>query len=211
MRKIISYLLILTLLSSALIFASCEKKNNNDSSSVPGESKGDSSEESGGRSDTSGTSGVVDSPFEYRTLVSAEKPYTVTAPSESAYPDLYNQQLTDGILACDEGITYRDASLVGFTTDVGIVVDLGDEGKELYEFNIRLLAMDIDGVGLPVRAVVYASDDSKEWKQLGKTEIDPYVDRTMCNGVLVLEEPVNARYIRIRVTLSKLFFITDEV
>lgn len=211
MRKIISYLLILTLLSSALIFASCEKKNNNDSSSVPGESKGESSEESGESSDTSDTSGVVENPFEYRTLVSAEKPYTVTAPSESSYPDLYNQQLTDGILACDEGITYRDASLVGFTTDVGIVVDLGDEGKELYEFNIRLLAMDIDGVGLPVRAVVYASDDSKEWKQLGKTEIDPYVDRTMCNGVLVLEEPVNARYIRFRVTLSKLFFFTDEV
>lgn len=203
MRKLLAFLLIITLLISTVILASCEKDIETGKSSN-GEDSLSSEEQSGESSEEDGSART------YRTLVSVGKPYTVSFQADKDYPDLFSSQLTDGILACDEGVSHLDGKLAGWTTDLVLNIDLGDDGKRLYEFNIRLLAMNIYGIGLPSRVSIYYSNDGSKYEYLARAEIEEYVDRTMRNAVLVLDEPIDARYIRFRVNNSAGFLFTDE-
>ncbi|MDD4125039.1 MAG: DUF4855 domain-containing protein [Eubacteriales bacterium] len=205
MKKSISFLLVTAFLLASLGLTSCGNGGDDNGSAVS-DISADVSEE---------TSTEVSEPdnkeINYRTLVSVGKAYTVSFPADPIYPDLFEQQLTDGILACDEGASFLDGKLAGYTSDISVNIDLGEDGKGVYEFNIRLLAMNIYGIGLPSRVTVYFSEDGKEWSYKGSAKIDEYVDHTMCNAVYALDEPADTRYVRFRITRSAGFFFTDEV
>ena len=67
----------------------------------------------------------------YRTLVSVGKPYTINTRPTEEYPDLYEQQLTDGQKTSINGAHYVDSRMVGFTSNCIMQIDLGDDGKRI--------------------------------------------------------------------------------
>lgn len=189
---------VLALLLSALfLFSACEKAVE-ESTSAPSESSQPIIEED---------DGIMD-----YTLVSVGKPYTLSIKSNESYPDKYDQQLTDGHKVANEGAHYSDSRMVGFSSDVTVQIDLGEDGKRISAFVARALDMSIDGVALASRAVFRGSKDGKIYKNLGAVAFVPTGDNTVSEARLNLKEVQDYQYVRITVQKgSNLFLFLDEV
>ncbi len=202
MKKWIAWLL----LAGMLLLAACN--------TVEDTSNGASSAESVSQETLSADQS--DSQGTYRTtVVSVGKPYTVSSQPESRYADLFGTQLTDGQKAYDTATHYTDVRLVGYTQDLRIDVDLGEDGKAVTGAAVRALDINTDGVKLAERIRVYVSKtgDSGDWQNMGRVKFEPTGDRTMSTAALLFEAPVDCRYVRFSVSLASgaAFFFLDEV
>ncbi len=201
MKRIIAFLL----LTCILLLAGCQTEAPAETSSA--ESLEESSSES---SEDTSSEGL---PENVRfTTVSVGKSYTygTVKPSEN-YPDRFGNQLTDGQKAFDIGAHYTDVHMVGYTGDIVVVVDLGEDGKRLSGASARGIDMDKDGVKIPNTLRVSGSDDGKTWQAIGRTNFTPTGDMTVSTARIVFEELCDYRYIRFRVTRKTGFIFLDEL
>ncbi len=197
MKRLIAWLL----LASMLLLAACGGGEQESSGT-------DSTTQSGSNTDSSGTEDLFDPRF---TVVSVGKPYTVSVSPSEAYPDRHGQQLTDGRKAYDTGVHYTDPRMVGYTDDISVIIDLGEDGKRLSGAAVRGLDISTDGVEIPLAARVYGSDDSKTWNSLGKVNFTATGEQTVSTAKVTFDELMDYRYLRVRVTRTGLFLFLDEI
>lgn len=155
---------------------------------------------------------VSDEPFE--TVVSNGASYTNTLAAGEEYPDSYNSELTDGIRCTGDSANYSDETLSGYPSREGkvrVVIDLGFECDKLYKFNVSYLATTQSGINAPTSISVQASIDGKHWETVGRPEKPEFVEGTMQEATLVLDEYVKARYIRFYVLGNSHWIFLDEL
>lgn len=202
MKRIISLLLLVCMLAG--VFASCESVS--EVSDVSDVSETDPEESKIEREPTDENT--------KHTLISVGKTYKLTNPPDDTYPDLFNQQLTDGQKSKDSGVSYTDVRMVGFTDDTRVNIDLGEDGKRISGMSVRSLDIDLDGVKLAGMAKFYGSDTGKtgDWTLLGSTSFQPTGDQSVSVARVEFSELYDFRYVRATVTMGKgLFFFIDEV
>ncbi|MBE6683904.1 MAG: DUF4855 domain-containing protein [Ruminococcaceae bacterium] len=184
---------LLMLLAGMLLLASCGE-------TVETVSEGDESkpEEQGGP---------------YHTLVSYGKPYTLNRDPNESYPDKFGAQLTDGQKTPLDGAHYSDSRMVGFTSNVIIQIDLGEEdGKRIKEIVARSLEMHQDGVGLAGSVRFSGSNDGKKFESLGNRPFRPNGDLTVSEARLELDGTKDYRYIRAQFFKGdSVFIFMDEI
>ena len=175
MKRIIAFLL----LTCMLLLAAC------DGNPPAGTSGGESTPETGSES-VEESSEVTEEGFR-KTLISVGKSYTYGSTTPSPYyPDLFDQQLTDGQKAFDTGVHYTDVRMVGYTDDLVVIVDLGEDGKRISGASARGIDMNKDGVKLPDRLRISGSDDGRKWTSLGKAEFEATGDMTVSTATVEL-------------------------
>lgn len=200
MKRLIAWLL----LGCMLLLAACGEERQ--------EPAAESSQAGNAESSAPGDSSATEEPTDPRfTVVSVGKPYTVSVEPSETYPDLHGQQLTDGRKAFDTGVHYTDPRMVGYTDDISVIIDLGEDGKRLSGVAARGLDMNKDGVKLPLAVRAYGSDDGKTWKGLGKHNFTATGDQTVSTAKVEFDQLVDYRYIRIRVTRTGGFLFVDEL
>ncbi len=149
----------------------------------------------------------------YETLVSYGKPYTSSAKPNETYTDKYNQQLTDGEKAPNEGAHYIDSRMVGYTSNTVIQIDLGEEdAKRIKKIVARSVEMHTDGVALAASARFSVSVDGKKFTTLGMRQFTETGDQTVSEVEYTLDEAADYRYIRVQFYKgSGVFYFIDEI
>ena len=146
------------------------------------------------------------------TLVSVEKPYTVSKDANESYPDLFGQQLTDGQKTPDIGVHYTDVRMVGYTENIKITVDLGDDGKRISAVALRCLDMSMDGVKLAGNVKFAGSNDGEDWVSLDSDMFRPTGEGTVSTVRCEFDRTYDLRYIRATVFRNGGGFIfLDEI
>lgn len=201
MKKTALLLAFLLLLG---IFAGC-KDTTDDTLSGSSDAPGSESDVSG--DDTNVT--PVEKP--YSTVVSVGKSYTKSVEADKSYEDSYNLELTDGLYAEGDSVSYKDAKLSGYNTSVNVIIDLEEDGKRLYKFIVSYLSVMEAGIAPLASAMVYVSDDNEEWTKLGSVVKPVYVEKTTQQAVLELEEPIDARYVRFALNKASAWLFLDEL
>lgn len=152
--------------------------------------------------------------FEHSTVVSLGKSYTTSVAAADEYADSYGSELTDGIFAEGDTVSYSNQTLCGFSLEgsaFDIVVDLEKDGKRLHEFQISYLSTRNAGIAPISSCTVYVSDDQKNWTKLGLVKKPEYVAETVQTAVLKLDEHVNGRYVRFFVIKGSAWTFLNEV
>lgn len=212
-HRLISLMAILLLVA---ILAGCVADNTQSTDPVSSgdtssdqTSSGDNSSE-GSSDDTSSDDVSADtSPSTYYTAVSLGKPYTTTPKPSDTYPDSYGTELTDGVLAPNSG--YGNTEACGFTANVEIVIDLGDEGKKLNRVTVEYLATHDAGLGPLTTGVVFGSNDGKNFDRIGAVIIPPYEDNTVQTAYLDFTAKYDYRYIKLACIKSSAWLFLSEV
>ncbi len=191
--------LFLLLLAALMLLSACGNPTDDSDFSTP--------------SNSDDSSIPPESEWDYRTLVSKGKPYTASVPANENYTDKYGQQLTDGEKTAPVGAHYSDPRMVGFTSNVSFVIDLGEDAKNIREIVARTVCMYQDGVGVASSAKFAGSADGQSFTNLGTVLFADTGDLTVSEAKLVLEEPVDYRFIRVNITRGSgyAFFFTDEI
>ncbi len=146
-----------------------------------------------------------------RTLISVGKSYKSVVPASTSYADYCGQQLTDGQKTPDSNTHYTDARMVGYESDGQFILDLGEDGKRITELSVRAFEFYSDGVKLPTHVRFSGSNDGEEWDGIDNVYFVPQGDRSVCTASAVLDEPVDYRYIKVRVYKGGAFFFLDEI
>ena len=155
-----AFLLAMLLLSMALL-ASCGETVNPGSSvdESPSEvvESADPSEDSSQKADESkpeeskGELVPISERVQHKTAVSVGCPYTVNVAADQKYVDSYNSELTDGVYG--ECESYSDGRTAGFAIGdaaaLTLVIDLGKEYDNLYEFAVSYLHTSEAGIAPP--------------------------------------------------------------
>ncbi|OGO87608.1 MAG: hypothetical protein A2Y15_02415 [Clostridiales bacterium GWF2_36_10] len=197
MKKIALFLAFIFLLSA---ITSCDK--NDESSDV---------------SDISGESNVSEDgiiPISHSTVVSLNKSYESSVKADTKYEDTYSSELTDGIFAEGESVSYTDSKLSGYNNTTSIIIDLKNDGKRLYKFAISYLSTTVAGISPMAEGRVYISDDKDNkdsWTSLGAVVKPAPVEGIMQEGVLELEKPVNGRYVKFIIQKASAWVFLDEL
>ena len=146
-------------------------------------------------------------------VISVGKPYTTSSQPEERYPDLFGQQITDGQKTLDTGVHYTDLRMVGYTANTQFVIDLGEDGKGITGFAARTLDFYSDGVRVAGMVTFAASNDGQKYKTLGRGLFQTTGDKTMSTAKVLLEKPVDYRYVRVNINLGSgaAFFFIDEI
>ncbi len=130
------------------------------------------------------------------TVVSVEKPYTVSKDPNEHYPDLFGQQLTDGQKTPDIGVHYTDVRMVGYTDNIKITVDLGEDGRRVSAAALRCLDMSVDGVKLAGNVKFSGSNDGEDWTLLDSGMFRPTGEGTVSTVRCEFGKVYDFRYIR---------------
>jgi hypothetical protein len=164
-------------------------------------------------SEISDTSSEAETETNHSTIVSIGKKYTSSIEASSDYADSYNSELTDGERA--NTASYKDAKYCGFNlkddSSFNVTIDLENDGKKLYQFEIGFLATTEAGIAPPKFGIIYISDDGKDWKKIGSAKFPEYVENSVQTAVLTLSEPVDGRYIRFSITKGSVWTFLDEL
>lgn len=148
----------------------------------------------------------------HATIVSIGKSYTSSVEADSKYPDSYNSELTDGLHA--DNASYMDEKFCGFNFSgqtFNITIDLENDGKRLYQFEISYLATRDAGIAPPSFGLVYVSDDNQNWTKLGSVKKPEYKEYTVQSAALTLTEPVDGRYVKFSITKDSAWTFLDEL
>ncbi|PKM62455.1 MAG: hypothetical protein CVU97_05210 [Firmicutes bacterium HGW-Firmicutes-21] len=197
MKKTALLLAILILLG---VFAGCEKVEENTD-----ESSSDIS------SDASDTDLDPVSQIQYSTVVSIGKSYTPSVKADDKYEDTYGTELTDGIFAEGDSVSYSDARLSGYNASFNVIIDLENDSSRLYKFEISYLSVNTAGIAPMSSCSIYVSDDGKTWVRAGITIKPSYIEGTTQQAVLELETPIDARYVRFDITKASAWVFLDEI
>ena len=142
-------------------------------------------------------------------VVSLGKLYTISPAPASNYEDTYNSELTDGVF--DKSAGYTSGVFCGLNSNFEIVVDLGEDGKQLNKFELSYLSVNDAGINMPTGASVMVSDDSENWKPLGNMTFPDFASGTVQRAVLELGTELSARYVKFEVKKKSAWVFIDEV
>lgn len=150
---------------------------------------------------------------QYKTLVSTGCPYTVNVEADPKYADSYNSEMTDGIFG--ECESYSDGRTAGFalgdTSALTLVIDLGKEYTNLYEFSVSYLHTTDAGIAPPSTVRIQASSDGEKWSTIGIGKRPVVADaNTMQLCTVTASDYVTARYIRFVVAKTSYWLFFDE-
>ncbi len=145
-------------------------------------------------------------------IISKNAPYTKSEEAdERSYPDTYSIELTDGITNVAVG-NYSDESLSGYTADkLDVTLDLGGLYNNIYQFQVGYYATNGAGIGVPWSFTVSASIDGENWKDLGELTPAEFVEGAVCYATLILDNYINARYVRFTMKSAYPWMFLDEV
>ena len=198
MKRSLSLLLALVLLLVCL--ASCAKDDVTEDSSA---------DASGETSEDANLSGE-----KQETIVSIGKPYTTSYEPGPSYPDTYGTELCDGIYATGVA-SYTDARLSGWACAnngmLSVIFDLGEDSERLYKFGASYYSSQSAGLGPLTTGRVYASDDGETWSRIKSLAIPKYEDETIQQAWAILDEPIDARYVRFDLKSSTSWLFLDEL
>ncbi len=162
-------------------------------------------------SDVSGTGSEVTG-IKNSTIVSIGKSYTSSVAADAKYEDSYTSELTDGLHA--DTASYSNSKFSGYSMtgdSFSVIIDLQNDGKRLYQFEISYLATNEAGIAPPKYGIIYISDDSQEWKKIGSAKFPAYEQSTIQTATLKLDEPVDGRYIRFNIYKGSAWTFLDEL
>lgn len=127
------------------------------------------------------------------------------------YPAQKEKTLTNGIFG---GLSYQDQQWQGFTRGMDVVVDF-EKTEEINEVAMNFMQITGPGVYMPGEMRVFISDDNKDFEEIGvvKNDIPASQSRlTFKRFELKLDQPKNARYLRITTTNpGRGYLFTDEI
>ncbi len=151
---------------------------------------------------------------QYKTPVSVGCSYTVNVDADPKYADSYNSELTDGIYGEPE--SYSDGRTVGFaigdTAALTVVIDLGKEYTNLYEFSVSYLHTNEAGIAPPSTIRIQSSSDGEDWNTIGIGKRAATADmNTMQLSTVTAKDFVTARYIRFVIAKSSYWMFFDEL
>lgn len=189
MKRWIAWLL----LACSLLLVACNNTSSDNSSDEPDEASGDDE-------------------MHYN-VISVGKPYTTSSQPAANYPDLFGQQITDGQKTRDTGTHYTDLRMVGYNTGTQFIIDLGEDGNGITGFAARTLDFYSDGVRVGGMVTFSGSEDGKKYRTLGRGTFEKTGNQTVSTVKVLLDEPVNYRYVRVNINLSSGagFFFIDEI
>ena len=148
------------------------------------------------------------------TIISTGASYTKSVSAGEQYPDTYNTELTDGIRAPKITDNYGDECLSGYAANAGrlrVIIDLGHVCDKIYMLKVGYLSTHVAGIGAPASITTHVSLDGKKWENIGPLRKDEFVEGTMQDGYIVLEEYVRARYVRFYINASSSWMFLDEI
>lgn len=124
--------------------------------------------------------------------------YTISPSADIEYPDTDNKELTDGVYA--DSSNYSDPAWQGWYNEPReVIVDLGDI-KEVQQFIANCL-YDRHGEDLeifpPYKMEVSISEDGLTYIDVGELAIPHKISKGSYKLGLTLEQPINARYIKL--------------
>lgn len=144
-------------------------------------------------------------------VVSLHKSYKVLTPASEGYPD-ENLELTNGRYGTpvdngDASYHYQDDEYVGFrrsdggeTGEIVILLDLGEQYDELYDFELGYLHEPEVGIQAPVKVAFFLSDtEDGAYTLVGEASpADPKVKA----GILTVhaKDGVSGRYVKVVIT-----------
>lgn len=121
------------------------------------------------------------------------------------------QTLTNGITG---GLTYHDGQWQGFTEPIDLVVDM-EATQPIHTIAMNFMQTIGPGVYMPGEMEVLLSGDGRRYQPVGKVmnDVSPKEARlTFKRFELSLDQPVNARYIRVKASNpGKGYLFTDEI
>ena len=218
MKKLLSLLLLATLLLSTLLAACSEDVGS--TSSVPSQGENVSSETESSEDPSQDTSSgeeeapkvpVRENPNE--AVISLGKTYTNTAQAGEKYPDSYTSELTDGKYAPDASADYNDALYAGFhgNETLYITIDLGEVYDTLYQFRVSYLSTNNAGVVPPQKVRVFVSEDGEKFNNAGDAVIPEFVEGCRQEAVLNCEFYATGRYVRLAISKNGWLFLDELV
>lgn len=142
-------------------------------------------------------------------VISAGKQYTFSKAPASNYDDSYNCEMTDGVY--NTATSYYSGSFCGFNSTTDIIVNLGEEGKNINKFEVSYLSTNDAGIGIPRSISVSGSNDSSNWKTLGDMKIPAFQADTVMRASLELDSDVEYKYIRFTVVRTVSWVFIDEI
>ncbi len=142
-------------------------------------------------------------------ILSAGKQYTYSVAPSSNYDDSYNCEMTDGVY--NIATSYYAGSFCGFNKTTDIIIDLGNDGKNINKFELSYLSVNEAGINIPRTITVSGSNDNKNWMSLGKMTIPAYKENTVMRASLELNVDVEYRYIKFNVVRTSSWVFIDEV
>lgn len=153
---------------------------------------------------------------EHCTVVSTGCSYETSVKAGDSYPDLYNCQLTDGIYASNQALSFTDEKLVGYAPGsasvMTVVIDLGGVQEKLYHFEVDFLNSATAGIGPISRFIVNYSVDGSEYKLAGYTNVVAQSElEHRETAVFESTEYITARYIKFTISKSSSWIFLDEV
>lgn len=147
-------------------------------------------------------------------VVSLHKSYKVLTPVSEGYPD-ENGELTNGRFGTpvDNGEAsyhYQNSEYVGFrrsdggeTGEIVILLDLGEQYTDLWDFELGYLHEPEVGIQAPVKVAFFLSDEENgEFRPIGETApADPKIKA----GILTVhaEKGLSGRYVKVVITPGK--------
>lgn len=151
--------------------------------------------------------------IEYETVVSTGKTYTYGSVEPGAsYPDSYNSELTDGVIA--ESTGYSGESFVGLApggSAITITMELGDDSGRVYKFGVSYLATREAGIGPLGSGNVLVSADGEKWSKAGSFSVPAYEDGTVQTAWVICEEVYEAKYVKFSLRASSAWLFLDEL
>lgn len=150
--------------------------------------------------------------IEHETIVSIGKQYQKTKEADDKYPDSYNMELCNGVYADDA--SYTDTKYAGFVCSgisLRFTFDMGDDYKQLYKFGISYLSSYEAGLGPISMSRIFYSMDGEKWERTGFFTRPNYEDNTQQIAWLVLDQPVDAKYVRFDIKGEKGWLFLDEL
>jgi hypothetical protein len=147
-------------------------------------------------------------------IISLGCPYTVSYPADAGYPDTGNKELTNG--GFGRTLSKKDPAYEGvydaYKTTRHIIIDL-NESKPVQQFVAYYLLDRQSSIFLPSRIAVAVSADNTTFTGIGDMSIPIIplsVSVALCNCLLTIDEPVNARYVRFSVVPSGSWTFANE-
>ncbi len=200
MKKKLSLLMALVML--ILCVSACTEKTGTDESST-------ASENSVG---TGSEAQVTE--FQYETVVSVGKPYTVNIEADEKYSDPQKTELCDGFYSEGEA-AYTDEKFAGFAlsgTMLRVKFDMGEDSKQLYKFGISFYCSTTAGIGPLGSCRVSYSNDGEKWARCSAFfRIPEFKEGVTQQAWMTLKAPIDAKYIRFDITGKSSWLFLDEL
>ncbi len=147
--------------------------------------------------------------FKRKEVISRGKTYTVSAAASDTYPDTYSSELTDGAVA--SSASYTNGTYCGYTSNVDVTIDLGNDGVNITSFELSYLSVNEAGILPPSSVYVYGSNSaSSSGTYLGVAYVPAYTMPESTSVTLNLNSPVNYRYIKFSVKKASHWVFIDE-